>query len=74
MTEPKTDDMIEYSKAELEAAHKAISSSIRKIEKARETLSKKQPPPKAQLTPASRNLDALRLSLALITRELEKHE
>ena len=74
MTEPKTGDMIEYSKAELEAAHKAISSSIRKIEKARETLSKKQSPPKAQLTLASRNLDALRLSLALIARELEKHE
>ena len=61
-----------YSKAELEAAHKAISSSIRKIEKAKETLSKKQPLPKAQLTLASRNLDALRLALSLIMRELEE--
>jgi len=60
-----------FSKAELEAAQKAISSSMRKIEKAQETLLKKQPPPKAQLTLAARNLDALRLSLSLIMRELE---
>jgi len=63
--------MTEFSKTELEAAHKAISSSIRKIEKAQETLSKKQPPPKSQLTLATRNLDALRLALALITREMD---
>ena len=62
--------MTEYSKEELEAAHKAISSSIRKIEKVKETLSKKQPAPKAQLTLASRNLAALRLALSLIMREL----
>ena len=66
--------MIEYTKAELEAAQKAISSSIRKIEKAKDTLSKKQPPPKAQLTLASRNLDALRLALSLIIRELGEIE
>jgi len=66
--------LTEYSKAELEAAHKAISSSIRKIENAKETLSKKNPPPKAQLTLASRNLSALRLALSLIMREVEKHE
>jgi len=66
--------MIAYSKAELEAAHKAISSSIRKIEKAQETLAKKEPPPKAQLTLAARNLDALRLSLSLITREMDHAE
>jgi hypothetical protein len=64
--------MAEFTKAELEAAHKAISSSIRKIEKAQDTLSKKQPPPKAQLTLAKRNIDALKLSLSLIIRELEK--
>jgi len=46
--------MAEFSKAELEDAQKAISSSIRKIEKAQETLSKKEPLPKAQLTLASR--------------------
>ena len=62
--------MGDFSKTELEAAQKAISSSVRKIEKVRETLSKKQPPPKAQLTLASRNLDAFRLALALIAREI----
>ena len=64
--------MVEFSKTEFEAAVKAISSSIRKIEKAHETLSIKQPSPKAQLTVASRNLQALRLSLSLIERELDK--
>ena len=33
-------------------------------------MSKKQPPPKAQLTLVSRNLDALRLALSLIEREI----
>jgi rifampin ADP-ribosylating transferase len=66
--------MVDFSKTELEAAHKAISSSIRKIEKAQETLSKKQPPPKAQITLAARNLSALRLSLELIERELDNSE
>ena len=60
-----------YTREELEAARKAISSSISKIEKAQVTLSQKQPPPKAQLTLASRNLNALRLALSLITRELD---
>lgn len=62
--------MAEFSKTELEEAQKAISSSIRKIEKVRETLLKKQPQPKAQLTLAARNLHALRLAAALIAREL----
>lgn len=62
--------MVEFSKAELEEAKKALSSSIRKIEKARETLSKKDPLPKSQLTLAERNLKALRLSVALIEREM----
>ena len=60
-----------YMQEELEAARKAISSSIRKIEKAQVSLSQKQPPQKAQLTLASRNLNALRLALSLITRESE---
>ena len=64
--------MLEFSKTELEAAHKAISSSIRKIEKAHETLSQKQPQPKAQLTLATRNLQALRLSLSLIEIEMAR--
>jgi len=66
--------MMEFPKTDLQAAQKAISSSVRKLEKARETLSKKQPPPKAQLTLASRNLNALRLALTLIMRELESYE
>ena len=66
--------MVQFSKSELEAAQKAISSSIRKIKKVQETLSKKEPIPKSQLSLAVRNLNALQLSLALIMRELEKHE
>lgn len=62
--------MAEFTRAELEAAQKAIASSLRKIEKARETLAQRDPPPKAQLTLATRNLAALRLSMALIEREL----
>jgi hypothetical protein len=61
-----------YTKAELEDAKGAIESSIRKIERASVTLSKKDPPPKAQLTLAKRNLNALRLALDLINREIEK--
>lgn len=63
--------MTAFTKMELEAAAKAISSSIRKIEKVRETLLKKQPAPSPQLTLAARNLQALRLAMALIARELE---
>ncbi len=64
--------MAEFSKEELEGAHKAISSSIRKIEKVRVTLSQKEPLPKAQLTLASRNLNAFRLAIALIELELSR--
>jgi len=64
--------LAEFSKPELEAARKTILSSIRKIEKAYETLSKKQPPPKSQLTLATQNLNALRLASTLILREIEK--
>ncbi len=63
--------MAEFSREELEAARKAISSSLRKIEKAKITLSEKQPQPKSQLTLATRNLASLRLALTLIERELE---
>jgi len=62
--------MSDYTKADLTDALKAIGSSIRKIEKVRKTLSQKQPPPKSQLTLASRNLKALRIAEELITREL----
>jgi len=64
--------MSEFTTTELEDAHKAIVSSIRKIEKAQETLSKKEPLPKAQLTLASRNLKALRMALCLIEREINE--
>jgi|GEM_PF-1003988 len=60
-----------FTRTELEDAQKALSSSLRKIEKVQETLSKRQPPPKAQLTLAARNLHALKVALALIARELE---
>lgn len=66
--------MAEYTITDLEAARKAISSSIRKIEKVQETLLKKQPPPKAQLTLAERNLKALHLAMSLILREMNGEE
>ena len=66
--------MDEFSKSDLEAAQKAISSSVHKLEKVYDTLSKKQPPLKAQLTLATRNLSAMRLALALIKRELDDKE
>ena len=64
----------EFSRSDLESAQKAISSSVQKIEKVYDTLSKKKPPPKAQLTLATRNLSAMRLALALIKRELKSKE
>lgn len=60
----------EYTKQELEAAKKAISSTIQKLEKVYETLLKKDPAPKPQLTLAIRNLAAQRVALSLIEREL----
>ena len=66
--------MDDYTKVELEDAKGALQSSVRKIEKVLETLSKKDPPPKAQITLVKRNLKALRLSMDLIDRELQKNE
>jgi len=66
--------MSQFSRAELEAAQKAFESSRRKIEKVKETLLKKSPPPKPQLTLASRNLDALHIALELIEKELSTIE
>ncbi|MCL2150124.1 MAG: hypothetical protein FWH51_04250 [Dehalococcoidia bacterium] len=63
--------MSEYAVAELEDARDAIQSSIRKIEKALDTLLKRTPQPQPQITLAKRNLRALRLSLSLIERELQ---
>ena len=64
--------MSEFSLTELEAAHKALQSSHNKIEKALGSLSQKQPPPKAQITLATRNLDALRIAISLVEDELKK--
>ena len=64
--------MSDYSYDELEAAHKALMSSCNKIKKVRETLSQKTSPPKAQLTLATRNINALTIALALVSEELEK--
>ena len=62
--------MNNYTISELENAKGAIQSSVRKIEKVLETLSKKDPPPKAQITLAKRNIKALRLALDLIEKEM----
>jgi len=59
-----------YSKAELRDAKDAIVSSVHKIEKALNTLSQKDPPPKPQITLARRNIKALRIALALIERSI----
>jgi len=64
--------MHEYSFDELEAAYKALTSSFHKIEKARETLQNKKIPPKSQITLATRNLEALRLALSLVSDEMER--
>ena len=65
--------MSDYTLKELAAAHKAITSSYRKINKVRETLMSKPSPPKSQTTLAERNQKALMIALNLITREMEKH-
>lgn len=63
--------MVESMKTELEEAQKALSSIIRKCERAYEKLSQKQPQPASQLTLLRKRLNALRLSVTLIERELE---
>lgn len=64
--------MSEFTAIELEAAQKAILSTIRKAEKVKETLSQKQPLPTSQMAMASRNLKALYIASSLIERALEK--
>ena len=54
----------------LNAARTALASALRKNEKARETLSARQPVPQAQLRRVSRNCTALSLALALVTAAL----
>ena len=62
--------MNSYTLSELKDAKGALESSIRKIEKVLETLSKKDPLPKSQVSLAKRNLKALRLALDLIEKEM----
>lgn len=64
--------MKEYTQQQLQQAHKAITSSINKIQKVQQTLLEKQPLPKPQLTLAKRNLEALKLAIALIEREMQQ--
>ena len=56
--------MNNYTMSELEDANGVIQSSIRKIEKVLETLLKKDPPPKSQITLAERNFKAFRIAVS----------
>ncbi|HCJ57286.1 MAG TPA: hypothetical protein DHV55_07925 [Clostridiaceae bacterium] len=64
--------MREFTTKELEAAQKAILSTIHKNEKVKVTLSQVQPSRTSQIAMISRNLRALYIASALITRELDK--
>ena len=64
--------MSEFTAKELEAAQKAILSTIRKNEKVKETLSQKQPPRTSQIAMVSRNLKVFYIASSLIERELGK--
>jgi hypothetical protein len=64
--------MSEFTAIELEAARKAILSTIRKTEKVIETLSRKQPPRTSQIAMASQNLKVLYIAYSLIEKTLGK--
>ncbi|GAB6087159.1 hypothetical protein [Alkaliphilus crotonatoxidans] len=64
--------MNELTTTELEAAQKAILSIIRKNEKAKETLSQKQPPGTSQIAMISRNLKVFYLAASLIASALRQ--
>lgn len=64
--------MSEFTTTELEAAQKAILSTIRKNEKAKETLSQKQSPCISQMTIVSKNLKVHYIASSLIAKALEK--
>jgi hypothetical protein len=66
--------MAGYTMEELEAAQKALFSSYKKTDKARDTLLAKQTPPKSQLTLVERNLNALRIALGLIAEEMSRQD
>jgi hypothetical protein len=64
--------MSEFTTAELEAARKAILSTIRKSEKVKETLSQKRPPHASQLALVSQRLKVFQIASSLIARALQE--
>ncbi len=60
-----------FAQPELEAALKAVLSTIHKSERVQATLSAKQPPRTAQLKAGAQKLKALRIAADLIEREME---
>lgn len=64
--------MESFNEDELKAAQKAILSTIRKTEKVKETLSKKQPPGSPQLALAVRRLRVFETMSAFIAKALNE--
>ncbi|MBM7868712.1 hypothetical protein JOC70_000181 [Clostridium pascui] len=64
--------MSEFTITELEAAQKAILSTIHKNEKAKVTLSEKQTPCTSQMTMVAKNLRVHYIASSLIAKALEK--
>ena len=64
--------MGEFTTTELEAAQKAILSTIRKSEKVQETLSQKQPPHTSQLILVSQRLKLFYIASSLIAKALKE--
>lgn len=63
--------MHDFTVAELEAAQKAIESTLRKNEKVSATLSSKNPPRTAQVNLVAHSLSALRLASLLVEGALQ---
>jgi hypothetical protein len=61
--------MVEYTKAELEEAKTALTSTLQK----REKIDEGKKPGKSQQTLLDRRIRALRLALELIEREMEEN-
>lgn len=66
--------MIAITREALLEAQRAIASVIYKCEKAAQSLSKRSPPPKAQLTLLERRLSAMQIAMTLIEQELQRIE
>ena len=63
--------MGEFTQLELEAAQKAVASTIHKIERVQMTLGAKQPPRTAQMKTGARRLKALYIAASLIEQEMK---